>query len=111
VKLSTEVVMTGVEAPLIIVAWELTREGKEKGKERRGRGHSLRGQLGRGRPCRGGYKGRRCPLELSVLVPVRWLCCLRKKGRGRRREEKKREEKKKRKKYGNFSKLENIQKK
>jgi hypothetical protein len=49
------------------------------------------------------------PLELLCFgLSVRWLCCLRKKGRGRRREEKKREEKKK--KYENFSKLENIQK-
>jgi hypothetical protein len=29
--------MAGLEAPLM-VAWELTVEGKEKGKERRGRG-------------------------------------------------------------------------
>jgi hypothetical protein len=35
VKLSMEVAMAGVEAPLIM-AWELTGEGKEKGKERRG---------------------------------------------------------------------------
>jgi hypothetical protein len=37
VKLSTEAAMTGVEAPLM-VAWELTGEGKEKGKERWGKG-------------------------------------------------------------------------
>jgi hypothetical protein len=35
VKLSTEAAMAGVEAPLMM-AWELTREGKQKGKERRG---------------------------------------------------------------------------
>jgi hypothetical protein len=35
VKLSMEAAMAGVEAPLI-VAWEFTGEGKEKGRERRG---------------------------------------------------------------------------
>jgi hypothetical protein len=38
--------MAGLEAPLM-VAWELTGEGMEKGKERRGRGRrGLGGQLG-----------------------------------------------------------------
>jgi hypothetical protein len=36
-KLSTEAGMAGVEAPLMM-AWELTGEGKENGKERRGKG-------------------------------------------------------------------------
>jgi hypothetical protein len=37
VKLSMEAAMAGVGAPLM-VAWELTGEGKEKGKKRRGKG-------------------------------------------------------------------------
>jgi hypothetical protein len=37
VKLSTEAAMAGVRAPLMM-AWELTGEGKEKGEERRGKG-------------------------------------------------------------------------
>jgi hypothetical protein len=48
--------MAGVGAPLM-VAWELTGEGKEKGKERRGMGG---GRLGRRKPRGGGWtKGRR----------------------------------------------------
>jgi hypothetical protein len=43
VKLSTEAAMAGVEAPLM-VAWELTGEGKEKGKETRGMGARPRGR-------------------------------------------------------------------
>jgi hypothetical protein len=93
--------MVGVGAP-----WELIGEGKEKGKERRGRGRP-RGQLG-GRPWRGELGP--CAAVSSVLC-VRgcaWLCScvslcfmrlvvrVREKaaGRGRRREEKKRKKKK-----------------
>jgi hypothetical protein len=43
VKLSKEAAMAGVEAPLM-VAWELTGEGKEKGKETRGMGARPRGR-------------------------------------------------------------------
>jgi hypothetical protein len=92
--------MAGLEAP-----WELTGEGNEKGKERRGRGV---------RPRRGGYRGamRALPCWYVACCIVRfglWLCV--REGAGNRRKEKKRrkekeeKERKKRKKYGKFSKL------
>jgi hypothetical protein len=79
------------------ISWELTGEGKE----RRGRGAAWKGEatggMGRG-TGEGAAKGRRCPCSLfSWLFCTGWLCCVRKKGRGRRREGGKREEKEKKK--------------
>jgi hypothetical protein len=94
-------------------SWELTGEGKEKGKERRGRGRLERRKLG------GGHGGRDCKGEvlpvLSVLVAVLYsLAVLREEERERKEERRRKERRKrieegkekKRKKYGKFSKLE-----
>jgi hypothetical protein len=70
--------------------WKRWREKKKRGRGARPWGAA------RGVPMEGGLQGEALPLELPCFgLSVRWLCCLRKKGRGRRREEKKREEKKK----------------
>jgi hypothetical protein len=98
--------MAGVEAPLM-VAWELTGEGKEKGKERRGMGARTRGTAGAA-PMEGGARPMRCCVQRGVRA---WLCvalflheslfseaCCSREGessrRGRRREENKRKKKK-----------------
>jgi hypothetical protein len=101
VKLSTEAAMAGVEAPLI-VAWELTVEGKEKGKERRGRGARPWGAA-RGAPMEG-HGGRGCkgevPWDCYALQGAlcTWLLFVSEKGnRERKEKEKRREEKKRRK--------------
>jgi hypothetical protein len=65
-KLSTEAAMAGVEAPLM-VAWELTVEGKEKGKERRGMGARPRGTAGA--PMEGGSSAH------ALLCPA-WCACV-----------------------------------
>jgi hypothetical protein len=82
-----EVNMAGFEAPLM-VAWELTGEGKEKGKQKRGKG----GGLGGGR-YGGALQGHAQLLReylLAALLPVH----MREKATGGRR---KRERQKKRK--------------
>jgi hypothetical protein len=59
VKLLTEAATAGVEAPLM-VAWELTREGKEKGKERRAWGAAWEGEAKGGRLDKGDALGLLC---------------------------------------------------
>jgi hypothetical protein len=108
VKLSIETAMTGVGAPLM-VAWELTREGKEKGKERRGKG----GRLGRGKP--GGHGGRRHGQAQLLRESVLCCClvasglCARRKEAGRKKKERRKEKKEKKgKKYAKNFKFGNF---
>jgi hypothetical protein len=104
-----EAAMAGVEAPLM-VAWELTGEGKERrgrGRGRRSLGGGLQGTPGEGTTAW-------FSPALACCCVVRSVSCMREEtARGRRKKEERKEgkekkTKKKRKKYGNFSKLENF---
>jgi ribosome-binding protein aMBF1 (putative translation factor) len=103
--------MAGLEA-----LWELTGEGKEKGKERRGRG-GRRGPGGaaRGAPmevaARGGHGGGLSVCSSCVHLFLREKGNRERKEKQRRKKERrkrKRRKRKKRKKYGKFSKLKNF---
>jgi hypothetical protein len=112
VKLSTEAAMTGVEATLM-VAWELTGEGKERRGRRRGRrGGAWGGGSWEGEAKGGGWtKGRHwgCSAR-GLLCSVREeasLSCVREKENWERKEKEKerRKEKKKRKKRKKIRKI------
>jgi hypothetical protein len=104
-----EAAMAGLEAPC-----ELTGEGKEKGKERRGRGARPRGSC-RGAPMEGGGAARGGAMELQPLFSGCCFVPLAVREEARRRKEKRRKERRKRKgrerkekKYGKIFKLENF---
>jgi hypothetical protein len=91
--------MAGVGAPLM-VAWELTGNGKENGKERRGMGAQPRGAAREGRALQeeghGGAAGLPCllfPVRVKAAVRGCLLCV-----RGRKKEEGEEEKKRKRRK-------------
>jgi hypothetical protein len=72
------------------------RRGKAEGEGEEGQGGGLGERAARGGAHGGGTaRGGTAPGALFFALSVRWLCCVRKKGRGRGREEKKMEEKKK----------------
>jgi hypothetical protein len=94
------------EAPLM-VAWELTREGKEKGKERRGKGRGLggaaRGRHGAVLQAMGGAASASCALRPCWCCPCSLF--LRERNTKEKGEEKKKRKEKKKK---NMKKILNL---